>query len=150
MLSFLYHSSASQPLLRDFTYVADTVGGILSALDHTPLQCGEVYNLGYGQPVAITTMLDYLQEELGQKAVLVCELENWRSAHLSTHCVLPLLQEHSPLPPADLSSTFADISDSKRVLGFHPNISLREGGCLGWSYPVRYAAANRTDVSLCH
>ena len=71
MISFLHHSSASQPIQRDFTYVADTVGGVLSALDHTHFRCGVVYNLGYGQPVAIATMLAYLQEELGQAAVLV-------------------------------------------------------------------------------
>ena len=31
------------------------------------------------------------------------------------------------MPPSDLQSTYADISETRRVLGFNPTVSLREG-----------------------
>lgn len=31
------------------------------------------------------------------------------------------------MPPSDLQSTYADISETRRVLGFNPAVSLREG-----------------------
>jgi UDP-glucuronate 4-epimerase len=33
----------------------------------------------------------------------------------------------APVPPGDVHTTFADIAKSKKVLGFEPTTSLREG-----------------------
>ena len=67
----LFEAGSGQQLKRDFTYVEDIVSGVLSALDHTPLRCGEAYNLGYGQPLVVEGMLDFLQQELGARAIIV-------------------------------------------------------------------------------
>lgn len=63
--------TASQQLKRDFTFVNDTVGVFLAALDHTPQCCGEVYNAGLGEPVSLGMLVEYLEEELNGTAVSV-------------------------------------------------------------------------------
>ena len=60
-----------QPLMRDFTFVNDTVGGVLAALNQAPTRCGEVYNVGTGRPSTLNTMLKYLQEEMNLSAKIV-------------------------------------------------------------------------------
>ena len=62
---------SSQPLFRDFTFVNDTVGVILAALDHTPSCCGEVYNAGLGEPRSLETLVKYLEEEFNTTATVV-------------------------------------------------------------------------------
>ena len=63
--------NSSQPLKRDFTFVNDTVGGVLAALRHTPTRCGEVYNVGTGRPLTLDTMLKHLEGELKTPAKIV-------------------------------------------------------------------------------
>lgn len=101
----LYEAGGGQQLKRDFTYIADIVSGVLSALDRTPVRCAESYNLGYGQPLVVEDMLEYLQKELDTQAII----------------------ERQPLPPSDMLLTFADISTSKKVLGFSPKTSTAKG-----------------------
>ena len=67
----LYEAGGGQQLKRDFTYIADIVSGVLSALDRTPVRCAESYNLGYGQPLVVEDMLEYLQKELDTQAIIV-------------------------------------------------------------------------------
>lgn len=56
---------------RDFTYIDDIIQGILASLDYKPSECGERFNLGYGNPVSVPAMVDMLQEELGVPANVV-------------------------------------------------------------------------------
>lgn len=65
--------NSSRPLLRDFTFVNDTVGGVLVALDHTPSCCGEVYNVGSGRPLTLDRMLELLEQELKLPAKIVSQ-----------------------------------------------------------------------------
>lgn len=122
--------SPDHKLKRDFTYVEDIVSGVLAAMDYTPTRCGEAYNLGYGQPLVVESMLEYLQKELDKKALIVSLLE---LCHSSFHPFPPppSLQDRQPLPPSDMYITFADISTSHRVLGFQPKTSTAEGVCWG-------------------
>jgi UDP-glucuronate 4-epimerase len=101
----LFEAGNGQQLKRDFTYVDDIVSGILSALRRTPGECGEAYNLGYGQPLVVEDMLHYLEQELATPAII----------------------DRQPLPPSDMILTFADISTSKKVLAFSPKTSTAEG-----------------------
>ena len=63
--------NSSRLLMRDFTFVNDTVSGVLAALGHTPTRCGEVYNVGTGRPSTLNEMLKYLEEELNTSAKIV-------------------------------------------------------------------------------
>ncbi|HET7841079.1 MAG TPA: NAD-dependent epimerase/dehydratase family protein, partial [Terriglobia bacterium] len=53
---------------RDYTFVEDTVGGILSALEY---QTGfDVFNLGNCRPVKLVELVRQLEEALGKRAVI--------------------------------------------------------------------------------
>jgi len=91
-------------LKRDFTYVDDIVDGVIGCLslgaDH------EVFNLGNNTPEPITRLIDYLGEGLGRP-----------------HPKRTL----KPLPSADITMTFADISHAQRRIGFEPKTKLKDG-----------------------
>lgn len=72
----LFEAESGLQLKRDFTYIDDIVSGVLAALDYTPGRCGEAYNLGYGQPLVVEDMLNYLQRELNTHAFVVCNIHN--------------------------------------------------------------------------
>lgn len=88
---------------RDYTFVADTVSGIIAALLYN---CRfEVFNLGNSHPVNLLTMISTLESNLGTKANL----------------------ERLPEQPGDVPITFADISKAQRCLGYQPKTSFSEG-----------------------
>ena len=101
---------------RDFTYIDDIVGGVLSALDRPPADDGAVhpggslaphalYNLGNDRPTALRNMLALVEAACGRTAVV----------------------ELLPMQPGDVVATWADIAASTRDLGFQPAVSLAEG-----------------------
>lgn len=88
---------------RDFTYIDDIVSGTLASLDYegtTPL-----FNLGNHAPVKLKRFVEVLEEALGVKAKVSLK----------------------PLQPGDVLATYADIAESKKELGFSPQVSLEEG-----------------------
>lgn len=88
---------------RDFTYIDDIVAGTAAALDRA-LPCA-VFNLGHHQPEELMSLITLLEKELGRKAQKV------------------LL----PMQAGDVISTYADIEESRRELGFDPKVALEEG-----------------------
>lgn len=89
---------------RDYTYVADIVGGILAALEYeqTPF---EVINLGCSQTVPLHRVISLLEEALGVKANI----------------------ERLPLHPGDLALTHADVSKAARLLHYAPTTTIETG-----------------------
>jgi UDP-glucuronate 4-epimerase len=91
------------PMRRDFTYIDDIVAGTIAAIDlEAPY---EIFNLGNHRPEELTTLVALLEEYLGKKA----------------HRIM------RPMPPGDVSATYADIELSRQKLGFEPKVSLPEG-----------------------
>ena len=94
---------------RDFTYVDDTVSGILASLEYEPARASgvpfEIFNLGNSHPVTVTELVDLLERTTGRKA----------------------LRQQLPMQPGDVLITWADISKSSRVLGYRPSTRLEEG-----------------------
>lgn len=88
---------------RDFTFIDDVVQGTLAALDYK--EGYEVFNIGNNQPVELLTFIQILEKELGKKAQII-------------------LEEASP---GEVATTFADITDSQKKLGFQPKTSLEAG-----------------------
>lgn len=88
---------------RDFTYVDDIVNGIISCLSIP--KGNYIFNLGNNQPVTLLKFVSILEDLLGKKAKT----------------------ELFPLQPGDVVATWADIEQSKKILGFHPQTSLEEG-----------------------
>ncbi len=89
--------------VRDYTYVDDILDGVVKAVDHD--EGFGVYNLGESQTYSLTTLLQMLSKAL---------------------CV-PARIEGQPDQPGDVPATCADISLSRRVLGYDPRVSLAEG-----------------------
>ncbi|MGH9614043.1 MAG: GDP-mannose 4,6-dehydratase [Bryobacteraceae bacterium] len=89
---------------RDYTYVEDTVQGILAALayDRTTY---DIFNLGNSTPIDLLSLVQLIEENLGKKAGI-----QWL-----------------PMQPGDVPITYADISKSKRLLGYDPQTPISEG-----------------------
>ncbi|MBU4199709.1 MAG: NAD-dependent epimerase/dehydratase family protein [Verrucomicrobia bacterium] len=90
---------------RDFTYIADIVAGIKSALLTPDLQPYEVFNLGNHRSEKLMDLILLLAKTLG---------------------VEPRM-EMLPIQPGDVPETYAEIELANRLLNFHPATSLTEG-----------------------
>ncbi len=88
---------------RDFTYIDDIVEGTIAALER-PVPY-EIYNLGNSRTIKLLDFIKILEEELGHKAE----------------------KKMVPIQPGDVVETSADIERAKRVLGFNPKTSIKEG-----------------------
>ncbi|HRX83804.1 MAG TPA: GDP-mannose 4,6-dehydratase [Phycisphaerae bacterium] len=88
---------------RDYTYVADTVDGVLRALD----RCSRyhIYNLGESEPVTLSDLIAALETALDKKAVI----------------------DRRPMQPGDVTRTFADTALARRELGYNPGTGLADG-----------------------
>ncbi len=106
---------------RDFTYVDDIAAGTVAALDHIPSPNRawngddpdpgsspapyRVYNIGAGRPVNLRRFLELIEESMGKTTEVKLE----------------------PMQPGDVKSTFANVEDLKRDVGYSPGITLEEG-----------------------
>jgi len=90
-------------LARDYTYVTDTVDGIIAA---TQKEFGfEIFNLGESQAVKLSRLIELLEAALGQRAVI----------------------DRQPLQPGDVPVTFADITKARARLGYQPQVAIESG-----------------------
>jgi UDP-glucuronate 4-epimerase len=93
---------------RDYTYVTDTLQGILGALDwleKAPAAVFDIFNLGESRTVDLSCLVRLLGEALGRT---------------------PQLQ-HLPMQPGDVDCTYADIGKARAVLGYDPQVCIEEG-----------------------
>jgi UDP-glucuronate 4-epimerase len=95
---------------RDFTYIDDIVSGIVAALDRPPRAdlAGvhhKIYNLGNSRPTPLLTYVALVERAMGREAKRVLV----------------------PVQPGEMVSTFADITETERDLGFAPSTSIEHG-----------------------
>ena len=106
---------------RDFTYIDDIVEGVYRAaftkpspapdwseLDPDPATSPaqyRIYNIGNSQSVDLERFIDLLEQSLGKKA----------------------RREYLPLQPGEVPSTWADVDDLIRDVGYDPQTSVEEG-----------------------
>jgi UDP-glucuronate 4-epimerase len=88
---------------RDFTYITDIVGGILSALDHNYPY--EIFNLGHCDPIPLGQFISTIETVLNKKAK----------------------KRMRPIQSGDVPATWADIKKSTRLLGFRPTTDFKKG-----------------------
>lgn len=88
---------------RDYTYIGDTVTGILAALD-TP-EGFRVFNLGNEHPIAIGDLIRVIERIVERPAII----------------------ERQPALRADLPITFADNSKARAALGYNPTTDIASG-----------------------
>ena len=94
---------------RDFTYIDDTVAGVIASLDNPPTsESGpphRVYNIGNHRPEELMRLIKILENVLGTKAEIIFE----------------------PMQPGDVKETYADITAIQRDTGFVPITPIDAG-----------------------
>lgn len=97
-------------IARDWTYIEDTVEGVLNALQR-PLGY-EIINLGVGSPVSMREFVDIVETLSGKKIAV----------------------ENVPTPPSDPPITFCNNQKARLLLGFEPRVKIQEGLERTWAW----------------
>lgn len=107
---------------RDFTYIDDVTEAVVRLIDRAPSVVGvsdvatgaspgsssapwRIYNVGNSKPAELMSVVAFLEKALGRTAK----------------------KDLLPMQPGDVPSTFADIDDLARDIGFRPSTPLDEG-----------------------
>jgi UDP-N-acetylglucosamine 4-epimerase len=91
---------------RDFTFVENCVeANIRAALTDNPEAVNQVYNIAVGDRTSLNDLFNILKEEAGSD----------------------LVPEYGPDRAGDIRDSLADISKAGRLLGYNPQVRIREG-----------------------
>ena len=92
---------------RDYTYIDDIVDGIIKSCDYcmSNKDVYEILNLGNSSPTTLKEMINIIGE--------VLEIE-------------PKIKQ-LPMQPGDVDRTYADISKTKKIIGYQPKTTFKEG-----------------------
>jgi nucleoside-diphosphate-sugar epimerase len=96
---------------RDFTFIADAVAANIAA-GQAPEAIGEVFNIGGGSRVVLMEVLATMEEIVGQ----------------------PIKRDHQGNAMGDARHTAADVSKARKLLGYNPQVSLRDGLAQEWEW----------------
>ena len=88
---------------RDYTFISDTVAGVLAALDRPSGY--QIYNLGNNRPQTNARLIEVIEKELGMKADI----------------------KRFDYPSSDPAQTCADITRAREDLGYRPQVTLEHG-----------------------
>ena len=105
--------------IRDFTYVDDIVNGIYLAMNKYPMAIKDIkkinsansivnhkiYNLGCGKEVKLKKFISLIESNLNKKSI----------------------KNNLPIQKGDIVKTSADISITKKELGYNPKVNVEEG-----------------------
>ncbi|RDC62948.1 NAD-dependent epimerase/dehydratase family protein [Adhaeribacter pallidiroseus] len=117
-------------MLRDFTYVDDVVQSIIRlislapALSSSPGAPFKILNIGNSKPEQLLELISLLEKLLQKKAIL----------------------DLQPMPPGDVPTTYADVSELEALTNFRPNTSLEAGLIEFISWYTRYSENNYLPV----
>jgi len=95
----------SERHLRSYTYVGDAVDGLVAALDHFDRCTGEIFNIGTDVTLTTEEGMRTVEEVIGKPAKIV----------------------RVPRRPGDQLKTHANIEKARRLLGYNPTTTLKEG-----------------------
>jgi UDP-glucuronate 4-epimerase len=92
---------------RDYTYVDDTVQGIVGALHYLERHenVNEIINLGNNTPVKLSELITTIEHVTEKK----------------------FIKNYLPMQEGDVDLTFADIEKAKKLLNYQPATSIQEG-----------------------
>jgi len=90
---------------RDFTYVTDTVKGILIASECDSMT-GQTVNIARGQEVSINNLANIIAK------------------HIEKNNIKPVYEQSRP---GDVMRHYADISKAKKMFGYKPDIDIEKG-----------------------
>ncbi|MDD5463588.1 MAG: GDP-mannose 4,6-dehydratase [Candidatus Moranbacteria bacterium] len=88
---------------RDYTFIDDLVDGVVAALD--TILGYEIFNLGNSNTVELNYFISTVEKILGKKANI----------------------KEYPMQPGDVLITNADLTKSRKLLGYNPKVKIEEG-----------------------
>lgn len=97
-------------IFRDWTYIDDTVNGVIAALNR-PMGY-EIINLGVGAPISLNDFIEVIEELAGKKANRV----------------------DVPTPLSDPPITYCDNSKARHLLDFDPQVKVVDGLAKTWAW----------------
>jgi UDP-glucuronate 4-epimerase len=106
---------------RDYTFVQDTVSGVLSAYERAPQFGCDVWNLGNNHPITLRDMIAGVAKVVGREPTII----------------------RKPMQQGDVERTWADISKAQRDLGYAPTTAFEVGLARQWEW-VQAGAASVT------
>lgn len=89
---------------RDYTFIDDIVDGIMAAAAYEG-DAFDIFNLGGSRTTTLAGLISAVEDALGKKAII----------------------QELPLQPGDVPLTYADVTKSKRLLGYSPHTPIQEG-----------------------
>ncbi len=95
---------------RDWTFVDDIVEGIRLAAEKP--RNYRVFNLGRGEPVALSDLIECAEHAVGQGAII----------------------DRRDVPASEAHSTCASIKKAKQTLGYNPTTSISDGFLATWEW----------------
>jgi len=87
---------------RGFTYIDDIARGTILAMKSVGF---EIVNLGGHESISINELITMLEKSIGRKAIV----------------------EQLPAEKADMSASWADVSKAGKLLGWEPQVGLKDG-----------------------
>ncbi|RQH55532.1 NAD-dependent epimerase/dehydratase family protein [Okeania hirsuta] len=96
---------------RDFTFISDAVAANLAA-GTVPEAVGEVFNIGGGSRVVLAEVINMMEEIVGR----------------------PIKKNFVEKARGDARHTSADVSKAQKILGYQPQVSLKEGLSREWEW----------------
>ena len=90
---------------RDFVYIQDVIEANMLALK-SKNAAGEVFNIGTGKNISINQIAEILKDKMNRK--------NLKNVHADPR-------------PTDIRHGYADINKAKKILGYNPKFSIKEG-----------------------
>jgi len=100
---------------RDYTYIDDIIQGVIAAYDRADAEGAgffRIYNLGGSKPVMLSDMIEMIGRVVGRT---------------------PRVKQ-LPMQPGDVQRTYADLTRSRKELGFHPQTPFAEGLAKQWAW----------------
>ena len=89
---------------RDYTYIDDIIQGVRAAIDYDDT-IYEAFNLGESETTELSELISLLERDLDIRAII----------------------DRQPMQPGDVPTTYADISKSRRLLGYNPTTKIADG-----------------------
>lgn len=97
---------------RDFTYIDNVVLMNMLAMTTTnPEAVNQVYNTAFGERTTLNQLTEYLRDFLGEKDPAILAIE----------------PTHGPNRAGDIPHSLASIDKARRLLGYEPKFSMRDG-----------------------
>lgn len=101
-------------LQRDWTYIDDTIDGVMAALER-PMGY-TIINLGYGSPIPLTDFIQIYEELIGK----------------------PAKTQPVPAPASEPPITYCDNTRARELLGFSPKVAITDGLARTWAWYRSY------------